>query len=293
MINWPVELIQDIAKRKCVLYLGSGVSANSINDTGKHPATWAKFLTDIVSSKGHLLGTDKDLIISLIAREDYLTSCELIVDHIGERVFGELAADEYRRPGYRHHEIHEVIFSLDSKIVITPNIDKIYEQYASMESHGTIVPKTFYDDDVAKYLRSQDFLIIKAHGTVDSAERIIFTHQQYARARYQFETFYRILDALMLTHTFIFIGCGIADPDIQLVLENYNFSFPKCRPHFFITSEDNFANQISNSLRNNRNLEIITYNNATGDHALLLSGLKDLKDKVENERAVIASITSW
>ena len=30
MISWPEELVTDIARRKCVLYLGSGVSANSL-----------------------------------------------------------------------------------------------------------------------------------------------------------------------------------------------------------------------------------------------------------------------
>lgn len=43
MIPWPDELVEDIAKRKCVLYLGSGISANSQNDEGRHPATWKSF----------------------------------------------------------------------------------------------------------------------------------------------------------------------------------------------------------------------------------------------------------
>jgi hypothetical protein len=290
-MNWPQDLIIDIAKRRCVLYLGSGVSANSENCTGKHPATWDKFLLNIIAK--HDMGTKKTLITSLINKEDYLTACEIIIDIIGEHAFGEEAADEFRRPGYKPHEIHEVIFSLDSRIVISPNIDKIYEQYASSCSNATIVAKSYYEDDIAKYLRSPDYLIIKAHGTVDSTDRIIFTHKQYANAKYKFMTFYKILDALMLTHTFIFIGCGIKDPDIQLVLENYNFSFPQCKPHYFITAENSYATEITNSLKNNRNIEILTYNNITGDHSLLLSGLRELKDSVEAQRVEISNFSSW
>jgi len=26
------------------------------------------------------------------------------------------------------------------------------------------------------------------------------------------------MDALVLTHTFLFLGCGIADPDVQMML---------------------------------------------------------------------------
>ena len=51
MIRWPIELIDDIAKRNSVLYLGSGISAASKNDSGKSPATWRKFLEDILDAR--------------------------------------------------------------------------------------------------------------------------------------------------------------------------------------------------------------------------------------------------
>ena len=291
MIEWEDDIINDIAKRRCVLYLGSGVSANSEGNLGKHPATWKEFLKNIIEKPESK--NIKSIVENLLNKEDYLTACEIIVDAIGEHKFGEEAADEFRRPGYKPHEIHEIIFSLDSRIVITPNIDKIYEQYASSASNGTIVPKAYYDNDVAKYLRSPDYLIIKAHGSVDKTDGIIFTHKQYAEARYKYSTFYRILDALMLTHTFIFIGCGITDPDIQLILENYNFNFPKCKPHYFITAQDSFPSPIMSSLKKNRNIEAITYDNTSGDHSELLSNLKELKDLVELKREDISKTANW
>lgn len=53
MITWPEELISDIARRKSVLYLGSGVSANSISTDGtnRHPATWDSFLRKVLIKK--------------------------------------------------------------------------------------------------------------------------------------------------------------------------------------------------------------------------------------------------
>lgn len=44
MINWPEKLIEDIARRRCVLFLGSGVSANSINEANDRPKTWTAVL---------------------------------------------------------------------------------------------------------------------------------------------------------------------------------------------------------------------------------------------------------
>lgn len=166
------------------------------------------------------------MIEEMLNLKDYLTACEVIVDTLGENDFGELTADEFRRPGYKPSKIHEAVYRLDSRLVLTPNIDKIYEQYAMNESHSTVVAKSYYESDVAKFLRTDDYLIIRVHGYVDDSAKIIFTHKQYSEARCRYASFYRILDALMLTHTFVFLGCGISDPDIQLLLENTNFLDP-------------------------------------------------------------------
>lgn len=292
MIEWPEELIDDIAKRKIVLYLGSGVSANSENDEGKRPATWKAFLENILTKRGAALSDVESTVRALLEKNDYLMACEVIVNTIGNRAFGELAADEFRRPGYRPGELHKVIFALDSRIVITPNIDKIYDQYAISSSNGTVIIKD-YKENIAKYLRSPDYIIIKAHGTVDDTEHIVFTHGQYGKIRNEYSSFYKILDALMLTHTFVFLGCGVSDPDIQLILENYNFSFPGCRPHYMITSQDTLDSNIVKCLSNNRNLEFLHYDNPDGTHALLLENLKCLEDLVAERRHEIASTISW
>lgn len=51
MINWPEDVVEDIARRRCVLYLGSGVSANSVNEKGETPATWGDFLNSVIENK--------------------------------------------------------------------------------------------------------------------------------------------------------------------------------------------------------------------------------------------------
>ena len=57
MINWPDYLVKDIARRRCVIYLGSGVSHNSENAEGDHPMTWRAFLEDSVGKSN--LSTDQ------------------------------------------------------------------------------------------------------------------------------------------------------------------------------------------------------------------------------------------
>lgn len=293
MIDWPENLVDVIARRKCVLFLGSGISANSCNEEGKRPATWEAFLRDILSKRSAKLDKHNTVINRLLSEKDYLTACEIIVDTIGEDDFGDLAADEFRRPGYKTSDVHREIYGLDSRLVITPNVDKIYEQYAMNESNSTVVVKSYYEDDIAKYLRTNDYLIIRAHGYVDDISKIIFTHKQYSIARCKYSAFYKLLDALILTHTFIFLGCGISDPDIQLTLENQNFLYPSCRPHYFVTAQNTYEPEIADVLFHNRNLEFLTYENNDGTHKNLLVALQQLRQKVEDARMVITENQTW
>lgn len=293
MIDWPEYLIDAIARRKSVLFLGSGISANFCNDEGKHPLTWEAFLKDILVKRSAKLSKQKAVIEQMIKVNDYLTACEIIVETLGDNDFGELAANEFRRPGYKPSNIHKAVYQLDSRLVLTPNVDKIYEQYALNESHSTIVIKSYYEDDIAKDLRTNDFLIIRVHGYVDDVSKIIFTHRQYSEARCKYASFYKILDALILTHTFVFLGCGISDPDIQLILENMNFLYPGCLPHYFVTAKDTYSKEIEKSLLHNRNLELLIYDNFDGTHQQLLVELKELIGKVEDKRQEISSKGIW
>lgn len=293
MITWPDKLIDAIALRKSVLFLGSGISANAKNEAGKHPATWDAFLRSILERRKTAIGSHVSEIEGLLERHDYLLACEIIVDLIGKEEFGNDTANEFRKPRYSPAEIHSIIYSLDSKIVITPNVDKIYDECATVESHSSVVIKTYYDSDLAKYLRTDDYLVIKAHGSVDKTSKMIFTHGQYSAARCTYSSFYKLLDALILTHTFVFLGCGINDPDIALTLENANFIYEGCPPHYFVTAKGSVSDNVKKILLNNRNIEVITYDNPDETHAELIEGLKKLKDLVEQKRTQISANYTW
>lgn len=293
MIEWPDFLVESIARRRSVLFLGAGVSANSLSRDDRNPPTWESFLAKLIQIKQKKLYDIKDLLSDLLAHQDYLTACEIIINNIGNKEFNELVSDEFRRPGYKPSEIHKQIYALDSRLIITPNVDKIYEQYALAESNSTVVVKSYNDDSIASFLRSNDYLIIKAHGTVDDSDNMIFTQKQYANARNRYSCFYKLLDALVLTHTFIFLGCGVNDPDIKLLFENANFNFYSSRPHYFVTAKDSLHSEVKRIIGSNRNLEFLVYENQSGKHKELLYDLQSLNKFVEIQRKLISDNQTW
>lgn len=290
MFDWPNDLVSDIARRTCVLYIGAGVSANSSSANGISPPTWEAFLRSCLTK---INKTDRSYIEQLLSQQDLLSACEVIIAKIGTTEFNNAAQDAFRRPGFKPASIHETIYNLDARLVITPNVDKIYEQYAQATSCGTIVVKKQTEHDISNFIRSTDRVILKAHGSIDAPNEMIFSKYQYNEARYKYSEFYKLLDSLALTHTYVFIGCGLNDPDIRLTLENYNFGFPGCKPHYFVAADTAMNPDLEQSLLKNCNLKVIKYNNSDGKHEKLLPALNDLVALVEDERNKIAGSQNW
>lgn len=289
MIEWPKNIIEDTARRKVVLFLGSGISKNSVGRDGTtRPATWEEFLRHAL---GELTG-DTSFIEKLLTEKDYLTACEIIMARLGSHRFFEIANNCFLTPRFEPHGIHQAIFNLDARIVATPNVDKIYDTFANQVSNGTIKVKYYYDNDIADKIRSKEMLIIKVHGTIERESEMIFTRKKYTEARYKHAAFYQILNALSITHTFIFLGCGLSDPDIKLILEDYAFTYPGSRPHYMVTSADDVNADFKQSVKENWNLELITYNPAE-NHVELFNSLQQLVTLVEEERTVLSETRTW
>lgn len=287
MIKWPKEVVSDIARRRCVVFLGSGISMNSTNADGRRPKTWLSFLESTledINPKAHIKKLLKD--------SDYLTACEVIKRVLGKEEFTRIVREEFLTPAYRPAEIHKQIFALDSRIVATPNFDKIYETYANGEANGSIVVKQHYDVDVISSIRSSQRLILKIHGTIDSPNNLIFTRAEYAEARTKHSTFYEVLEALALTHTFVFLGCGVNDPDIKLLLEDTLFKHNSSRRHVMLLPNKALHNSVVDVIQDTMNLNIIQYSDRD-NHAELLDSTKNLVQLVEAERESLKINMNW
>lgn len=290
MICWPKSLISDLARRRSVLFLGSGISKNAKNAAGLHPKDWGEFLQEGASKVSS--SSKKALITKCIKNGDYLLACELLKKIMGRDDFVHLLKDEFLTPKFENAKIHEDIFLLDSRIVITPNFDKIYDVYADKESKGSIIIKNYYDDDIADHIRQRERLILKIHGSITTPDKLIFSRTDYSEARISYKHFYSILEALIATHTFIFLGAGLNDPDIKLLLEDYSFRYQNSQKHLFILPKQSLDREILKIHEENMNLKIITYDNKN-NHQELLDSIGYLVKLVDAERQTLAKTYDW
>lgn len=286
MTFWPTELVQAIARRRCVLLIGSGISANSQNKKGDRPLTWGAFLEDAHKK----LPKKKLHITKALKANKYLEACYYLKEAHGEANWTTLLKSSFLSPNYQHAKIHEEIFNLDCRIVASMNFDKIYENYAAKVSDGTYIIKNYYDTDIRQVVAGNGRYVLKPHGTIDTPSKLIFTVEEYAKAKIEYSSFYEILTALLHTHTILCLGCGVADPDMQWIFEDYRYKYSEC-PHYIVLPEP-VAEEQETLLQKTRGLNVLSYS-SKGGHKILTEELEKLSQLVTLERAEIAASQNW
>lgn len=236
-MSWPVALVTELAARRCIPFLGAGASASCLGSDGAtRPPLWADFLDELKGAcpPDACLST----VDSYIAKEKFLDAAEVLLAKIPAADFSRLVRELFVQPRFSNSPVHLAVLNLDPKIVVTTNYDDIYDTFCRTgeAKDGYNVCK-YYEDHLVNDLRSPVRLIVKAHGCVSAPSRMVLTRSQYFRERQTYGSFYAVLDALFLTNTILFIGYGLSDPDIQLLLENASIAAKSAHPHYALVED--------------------------------------------------------
>lgn len=291
-MSWPDALIDDVAARRAVLFFGSGISQNSVGKDGKtRPKTWWTFL-ERAAKKMKASKKVTSEVKKLLRANDLLLACEIIKREMKRDAFVDLMKDEFQKPAYEPAAIHAALWSLDFRISITPNFDSIYDSLASQRGAGTVTIKNYDADDIADCLRRKERLLIKSHGSISQPDKMIFTSTDYANARNSHRDFYDLINSLLRTHTFLFIGCGLDDPDIKMLLEDYCYRHKYTRHHYFVVPSKRLTPRLKEVYQDSRRLELVEYK-YTKNHEHLLLGVKQLAKTVDQRRNELSESQQW
>jgi len=281
-MNWPEALIRELAERRCCVFMGAGASAGSVGQDGiTRPPTWEGFL--VALSEKMNTGDEKATAGSLIGERKYLEAAEIIYADITPPDFSQFIRDELVAPRFQPSPIHEAVLQIDPKIVVTTNYDDIYDNFCRTgdAADGYNVSR-YYDSHIVSDLRSPVRLIVKAHGCINDPAKIVLTRSSYFEQRRAFENFFKILDAIFLSSSLLFVGYSFSDPDFQLILENANIAAPESHPHFAVVS-DAIHPAIKMSWSKAYNIHFIEF--PDGDYDKLNNGLSDLAAEVVDFRS--------
>lgn len=280
---WPESLVEELASRRGIIFLGAGASAGSLNnDTPpSRPPTWSSLLSGLKDMSGN------EAVVAaaeaLITKEKYLDAAEVLMNDVNEPDFASFIRDTFVSPRFSESKVHEIVLEIDPKIVITTNYDDIYESYCKVGGgQGLYNVCKYYETHLVSDLRSPVRQIIKAHGCVSDPSKVVLTRSQYFKAKQEYSSFYKVLDALFLTNTLLFIGYGLSDPDIQILLENTNIVYKTSHPHYALI-EAGMNPSLKAAYTKSYNIQFIEF--PQGDYDAALSALSELNVKVLEKRA--------
>jgi uncharacterized short protein YbdD (DUF466 family) len=281
-MDWDKSFIEELAARRCIVFMGAGASAGCKSlDGTKSPPTWDGLLRLLLGALP--ASHDKEFAEAKINEKQYLEAAEIICARIGAPDFAAILRAEFVSPRYKASDLHKSILTIDPKVVITTNYDDIYEKYcATGDADAGYNVCRHYETHLINDLRSPVRSIIKAHGCVTDPSKVVLTKHQYFRARQDSPNFFKILDALFITHTLFFVGYSLSDPDIQLLLENTNITAPSAHPHYAIIRQGSMHDALKLAATKAYNLRFVEY--AGEGHELLIAGLSDLANLVVEKR---------
>jgi hypothetical protein len=277
----PTTLVRELAARRCLIFVGAGLSMQSKGADGvTRTPSWGDLLSRLLPLSQP---DDRTRSETLITERRYLDAAEVIMEGHNPAEFDRITREVFVDPKFQPSSCHKAILKIDPKIVVTTNYDTLIENEYTAAGVDHVACRQ-YEDHALNVVRSDRRLILKAHGCVSNTRRIVLTRSSYFEARNENHRFYALLDALFLVHTVLFVGYSLQDPDIQLVLENAQIRSPSDHPHYMLMpSGTDMA--ILRAMTRSYNFHPLLYDNASGTHQECEVFLEALANAVESERA--------
>ncbi|EME3509431.1 SIR2 family protein, partial [Enterococcus faecium] len=191
VVSYPENVIEEFAYGRGILFLGSGVSSSAINCEGSRLPGWNKFINE---SKKLLKSphTDKiEYIDAMLKHGEMLRALQVIKDYSDSGEYTRKVKQSFLARGYNPSKIHDILRRINSKITITTNFDNIYENYCRSDGALGYVSAEYNDvNKIITNIKSTENLIIKAHGSIENPEKLIFTQNEYFKAHRENALFY-------------------------------------------------------------------------------------------------------
>ncbi|MDY7095498.1 MAG: SIR2 family protein [Acidobacteriota bacterium] len=212
----PAALLEYLAEGRCVLFVGAGLSAWS------GMPSWNALLEILCQE---LTEDDPD---GREARElgrlrddgNYLQVAEYCRDGLGSYRFHEILRNTLQPDSDEVPAPHRLLVNLPFAGIVTTNYDALLEN--SFAQMGKTVPRVLTHEDrssLGSLLFERRPFVLKAHGDLDREETLVLTARDYREVIHANPAFAEVFSAILLTHSILFIGYSLQDPDFRLLLD--------------------------------------------------------------------------
>ena len=213
-----IPLITEIKRKNCVLFVGAGLAR------GAGLPDWEGLLLKLIElGKGFgVVFSDEAALIDLIkgANKNYLTAADAIEKTLNPKLLSQILTEIFRNEDVVPNDTYRLLPAIPFVSVITTNYDKLLEITYSpvIKSHPVIVNNNNVSA-LHSTLSRGVFYILKAHGDIDQPETIVLGRRSYQELLHNNPSYIDHLKTVFKTRTVLFVGFGMNDPDLELLLD--------------------------------------------------------------------------
>lgn len=194
------KIKEAIDNNKLVLFVGAGVSANS------GLPTWDKLVQSFANELS-IKQYDNSL-------ETLLKIPQFYFNERGEKEYFDKLNDVFSKEIYKINPIHDMIFKMLPRHIVTTNFDDLLEQ-AALKFSGFY--HTVRDDFDLPY-DSMNKMIIKMHGDF-SKKNVVLKEDDFLSYSNNFRLIENYIKSLISTNVVLFIGYSANDPNFKLIFQ--------------------------------------------------------------------------
>ncbi len=262
----PKPLVEAYGKRRVIAFVGAGTS---------QPAgapSWDSLLVQLASyaeQNGTLTKGEAEEAL----RQPKKMAASIILRHLSEERYQHFIQDVFSRKLGPPTEFHRALVSSSFRAIFTTNFDSLIED-AFHAGSGTRIP-VYTPQTLQEAVWSEqrgEFYLLKLHGSANDFRHLILEEPEFIRAKYQNDV-RGFLYANLLLHSFLFMGYGLGDDDVNDLLVTLKWKHPtRVCPHFSLVKGNEEKAVVRKVQTENYGVEFIPYSN----HAVLPAVLSKL-----------------
>ncbi|MEW6030856.1 MAG: SIR2 family protein [Chloroflexota bacterium] len=283
----PEMLIRRIREHRCVLFAGSGLSAQAKSDDGSNLPTWKTLLERMIDwcvQNRVQLRAEPQEFREILDKGRLLVIAQELQHSLGNQL-NPCLSEILRGGNAKPSEAHRLLCETDWVSVLTSNYDGLIEGAYALE-RGGLLPHVFSSDGVNQAidcLRNNKFFIFKVHGDINIPGSIVLGNRDYSRLLYLSPAYRSFLETIFASYTVLFIGFGGNDPDLDGVVDRLSAIYERSiSQHFLLVSEGEFSSLERRRLLEDKRLDCITYQK-DASHSQVVEFLRALSQRVSGE----------
>ncbi|MCL2436460.1 MAG: SIR2 family protein [Clostridiales bacterium] len=257
-----IKIREAMNNNRLVIFVGSGVSANS------NLPTW----DSLIKTLAEQIGYDKCDACSLKSNNCPTVDCSLRYKFssdeflkIPQYAYNQNAQEYYKlindiiNISAESNIIHDLIVDMKPNHIITTNYDKLLETSNSISSSQYVC----ICNDKDLLTKKGEHYIIKMHGDIDAVEDIVLREDDYLHYENKHILIQTFIKALLVDHTFLFVGYSLGDYNLKLILSWIDFLSEKEKvaaertDNFLLSYKDGAIEEYEKRYWENKKIQVI------------------------------------